>query len=104
MQVKIQREQGITVISMHGRLDGSTVWQIIQKLDCLHDSSCQTTLHLDFCRVRRWERFGVALLAKSIKSLRGQFRDIKLIRMDNTLAELFGSVGLKNNVLAASSR
>lgn len=100
MQVKMHRDRGITVISMHGKLDGSAAWQIRNELDYMLDIFGKSKLWLDFSLVRRWERFGVVLLAETLKSLRAHFGEIQLIGMADTLAELFGSVGLKNNIPA----
>lgn len=100
MQLKIRSTRGSIVISVRGKLDGSAAWQIKHALDRLLKYSRGARLQLDFQRVRHWEQFGVALLARGLKGLRAHFQGIRLIGMDEALAELFRRVGLERNAMA----
>ena len=100
MQLKIRETGGALVLSMIGKLDGSSVWQIKQALEDLSKTSKTHRLQVDFRGVRQWERFGVAILAKNLKGLAIHFREISLTGLSEALETVFRSAGLGANILA----
>lgn len=93
MRLKIRRSSGIVSISMEGKLDGSSAWQVKDALEDLCRISRKSKLYLDFNRVRQWEHFGVVILAKSLRSIKTHFHEIRLNGMDETLLSLFQGFG-----------
>lgn len=101
MQLKIRKTKQTIVLSASGKLDGSTAWQIKHALDHLRKNSRMLKLQVDFKCVRQWERFGVAILAKHLKSLAAHFQEVTLTGVDDMLGKSFKSVGLGTDILAA---
>ena len=93
MHLKIRKSSGVVSISMEGKLDGSSAWQVKEALEDLCGISRKSRLYLDFNRVRQWEHFGVAILAKSLTSIKSHFQEIRLNGIDETLINLFRSLG-----------
>jgi len=93
MHLKIRRSSGVVSISMEGKLDGSSAWQVKDALEDLCGTSRKYRLYLDFNRVRQWEHFGAVILAKSLGSIRTHFQEIRLNGMDETLINLFQGFG-----------
>lgn len=102
MQLKIRQTKEAIVLCVSGKLDGSTAWQIKRVLDHRLQGRKISKLQVDFQRVRQWESFGVATLAKHLKSMAAHFQEITLTGMDDTLEKIFRSVGLGIHTLAAS--
>lgn len=102
MQLEIRGTRQITVVCLSGKLDGSTAWQVKHTLDGLLKSAKGSRLQLDFQRVRQWERFGAAILARSLKQMGTRFREVTLIGVDAALEKAFKSLGLGTNVVLVS--
>lgn len=76
MQVSIQGDRDTVVMRLRGDLDGSSACQVEQVLHRVLAKSRGRRLIFDLGGVHTYEYFGVAVLARSIRSQRNHFKEI----------------------------
>jgi anti-anti-sigma factor len=96
MQLKIKRDNGKVVMSLNGYLDGSGACQVEHALRRLKKIPKDSKLIFDLGRVRNFEYFGIAILAKSIRNQRKCFQEISLTGLPPSTENVFKRFGLEN--------
>jgi len=102
MQVSIQGDRDTVVMRLRGNLDGSSACQVEQALHRLLEKSKGRKLVFDLGGVHTYEYFGVAILAKSIRSQRSHFKEISFQGMPTSTENVFRSFGIDGSSAAAS--
>jgi len=95
-QLEIQRENGKVVIYLKGNLNGSSACQVDHALKRLEKTPEGCELVFDFGGVRNCEYFGIALLAKSLRSHKNRFQEISVIGLQTSTESIFKRFGLEN--------
>ncbi|MFP3870841.1 MAG: STAS domain-containing protein [Syntrophobacteria bacterium] len=94
MSVKVEKPGGKVVMYLNGRFDGSSACELENALYRVEGGSKKPRLVLDFRRVHKFELFGIALLAKAIRSRRNRFREISLRGIESSTANMLRHFGL----------
>jgi len=102
MQVSIQGGRDTVVMRLRGNLDGSSACQVEQALHRLLEKSKGRKLVFDLGGVHTYEYFGVALLARSIRSQRNHFKEISFQGIPPSTENVFRSFGIDGSSPAAS--
>ncbi|MGE5311796.1 MAG: STAS domain-containing protein [Nitrospirota bacterium] len=103
MQVTIQGDRDTVIIRFRGNLDGSSACQVEQALHRVHEKSRGRKLVFDLGGVRTYEYFGVAILARSIRSQRNHFKEITFQGMPTSTEHVFRRFGVDGTSAAAPS-
>jgi anti-anti-sigma factor len=101
MQVSIQADRDTVVMRLRGNLDGSSACQVEQALQRVIDKSAGRKLVFDLGGVHTFEYFGVAILARSIRSQRNRFREISFHGMPTSTEHVFRRFGVDGTSAAA---
>lgn len=96
MQLRIQRDNAKVVIHLKGTLDGSGACQVEHTLQRLQKISKGCRLVFDLGGLRSFEYFGVAILAKSIRSQKNHFQEISLTGLETSTQNVFKRFGLES--------
>ena len=101
IRLKIQGDHGKVVVRLNGYLDGSGACQVDHALQRLQETSKGCRLSLDLGGIRNFEYFGIAILAKSIKSQRSHFEEIILTGLQASTENVFKRFGLPSTTAAS---
>lgn len=96
MHLKIQGDNGKVVLYLSGSLDGSSACQVEHAIERLEVTPEGRQLVFDFSRVQNFEYFGIALLAKSLRSHKRHFQEISLTGLQTSTEGIFKRFGLEN--------
>jgi anti-anti-sigma factor len=94
MQVSIQGDRDTVVMRLRGNLDGSSACQVERALHRVLEKSRRRKLVFDLGGVHTYEDFGVAILARSIRSQRNQFKEISFQGMPTSTEHVFRRFGV----------
>jgi anti-anti-sigma regulatory factor len=95
MQVSIEGDRDTVVMRLRGNLDGSSACQVEQALQRVLEKSEGRKL------VHTYEYFGVAILARGIRSRRNHFKEICFHGMPTSTEHLFRRFGVDGPSAAA---
>lgn len=95
MQLKIPTDNGKLGMRLNGNLDGSGACQVEHALHRLQETSKNRNLVIDFHGIRNFEYFGIAILAKSIKTQGKYFQQINLTGLLPSTENVFKRFGLE---------
>jgi anti-anti-sigma factor len=101
MQVSIQGDRDTVVMRLRGNLDGSSACQVEQVLHRVLEKSRGRRLILDLGGVHTYEYFGVAILARSIRSQRNHFKEISFQGVPISTESVFRRFGVDGTSAAA---
>ncbi len=94
MQVSIQGDRDTVVMRLRGNLDGSSACQVEQALHRVLEKSERRKLVFDLGGVHTYEYFGVAILARSIRSQQNHFKEISFQGMPTSTENIFRRFGV----------
>ena len=94
MQVSIQGDRDTVVMRLRGNLDDSSACQVEQVLHRVLEKSRGRRLILDLGGVHTYEYFGVAVLARSIRSQRNHFKEISFQGVPISTESVFRRFGV----------
>lgn len=95
LNLKILETGGQVVMRLNGCLDGSGACQVEQALQQLQKEARGKKLRFDLGGVRKFEYFGIALLARGIKSQKGHFQEVVLTGLRAPTDKVFRRFGLE---------
>ena len=101
MQVSIQGDRDMVVMRLRGNLDGSSACQVEQALHRVLEKSRGRKLVFDLGGVHTYEYFGIAILARSIRSQRNHFKEISFQGMPTLTENVFRRFGIEGTSAAA---
>ena len=101
MQVSIQGDRDTVVMRLRGNLDGSSACQVEQALHRVLEKSRGRKLVFDLGGVHTYEYFGVAILARSIRSQRNHFKEISFQGVPTSTESIFRRFGVDGTSAAA---
>jgi anti-anti-sigma factor len=93
-QLEIKRGNGKVVMHLKGNLDGSSACQVEHAMKRLEGTAEGCQLVFDFGGVRNFEYFGIALLAKSLRSQKRHFQEVSLTGLQTSTENVFKRFGL----------
>jgi len=94
MQVSIRGDRNTVVMRLRGNLDGSSACQVEQALHRVLETSRGRRLIFDLGGVHTYEYFGVAILARSIRSQRNHFKEISFQGVPTSTESVFRRFGV----------
>jgi anti-anti-sigma factor len=101
MQVSIEGDRDTVVMRLRGNLDGSSACQVEQALQRVLEKSEGRKLVFELGGVHTFEYFGVAILARGIRSRRNHFKEICFHGMPTSTEHLFRRFGVDGPSAAA---
>jgi anti-anti-sigma factor len=101
MQVSIQGDRDTVIMRLRGNLDGSSACQVEQALQRVLEKSKRRKLVFDLGGVHTYEYFGVAILARGIRSQRNYFKEISFQGMPTSTEHVFRRFGVDGTSTAA---
>ena len=97
INLKIMQSKGDVFMRIEGHLDGSGACQEERALKRLHEKTRNCKLILGLRGIRNFEYFGIAILAKNIRSQRRHFQEVSVTGLQTSTESIFKRFGVEND-------